>query len=282
MSRKTLTPAVMAKEIKKMISQEVAKEQTTTLSHFKEYFGNIISQTIQEELNANFARRVNEVTYSDFSACGPPSYSGETIPFYVTDGFKMLRERLIQVNVSKNYGSNSQLTCSRSCKRMMMTTEEAKEALDIVTGTFFVNLLPARVLFDSGADRSFVSELFSQNFVVPIKIDNKKVSIELISMPMGEINVVIGMDWLSKYDAIISCQNKLIRIRTLSRGEMFIYSEHKKTFLAICTYAIAKKHLAHGCQAYLGHIVNSQKSTLDIDSILVVWEFPDVFPEELT
>ncbi|GKA59256.1 reverse transcriptase domain-containing protein, partial [Tanacetum coccineum] len=41
----------------------------------------------------------------------------------------------------------------------MMTTKEAKEALGVVTCTFFVNLLPARVLFDSGVNRSFVSDL---------------------------------------------------------------------------------------------------------------------------
>ncbi|GKA33766.1 putative reverse transcriptase domain-containing protein [Tanacetum coccineum] len=140
----------------------------------------------------------------------------------------------------------------------MMTTEEAKEAPDVVIGTFFVNLLPARVLFDSGVDRSFVSELFSQNFIVPIsrlkppldveipnskiihvanvfqnyevEIDNEKFSIDLIPMPMGEIDVVIGMDWLSKYDAIISCQNNLIRIRTPSGGETLIYGEPVREF----------------------------------------------------
>ncbi|GKE63813.1 reverse transcriptase domain-containing protein [Tanacetum coccineum] len=105
----------------------------------------------------------------------------------------------------------------------MMTTKEAKEAHDVVTGTFFMNLLPARVLFDSGSDRSFMLELFSRNFIIPtsklnpsldvevagskiihvvsvfqnceIEIDNEKFPVDLIPMPMGEINIVIGMDW---------------------------------------------------------------------------------------
>ncbi|GKD29918.1 hypothetical protein Tco_1240696 [Tanacetum coccineum] len=191
----------------------------------------------------------------------------------------------------------------------MMMAEDVKEAYDVVTGTFFVNLFPARMLFDSGADRSFVSELFSQNFIVPVsqlkppldveianskiihvanvfqnsevEINNEKFSIDLIPMPMGEIDIVIGMDWLSKYDAIISCQNKLIRIRTPSEGETFIYDERKKTTLAICTYARAKRHLAHGFQDYLAHIIDTHKSTPCLDNILVVREFLDVFPEEL-
>ncbi|GKC84943.1 reverse transcriptase domain-containing protein [Tanacetum coccineum] len=192
----------------------------------------------------------------------------------------------------------------------MMTTEEAKEAHDVVTCTFFVNLLPARVLFDSGSDRSFVSESFSRNFIIStsklnpsldvevagnkiihvvsvfqnyeIEIDNEKFLVDLIPMPMGEINVVIGMDWLSKNKAIISCQNKLIRVKTPSGGEMFIYGERRKTSLAICMYAKANKHLASGCQAYLAHVVDIQKNNPENNSIPIVREFSDVFPKEIS
>ncbi|GJZ00169.1 ATP-dependent DNA helicase PIF1-like protein [Tanacetum coccineum] len=113
-----------------------------------------------------------------------------------------------------------------------------------------------------------------------LEIDNEKFSIDLITMHMREIDVVIGMDWLSKYDAIISCQNKL-RIKTPIGGETFIYGERKKTSLAICTYVRAKRNLARGCQAYLAHIIDTQKSTPCLDNILVVREYPNVFPEKL-
>ncbi|GKA97962.1 retrotransposable element Tf2 [Tanacetum coccineum] len=132
----------------------------------------------------------------------------------------------------------------------MMTTKEAKEAHDVVTE-------------------------------LEIEIDNEKFLVDLIPMPMGEINVVIGMDWICKNEAIISCQNKLIRVKTPSGGETFIYGERRKISLAICTYARAKKHLAHGCQAYLAHVVDIQKNTPKLDSIPIVQEFLDVFPEEL-
>ncbi|GJV81071.1 putative reverse transcriptase domain-containing protein [Tanacetum coccineum] len=115
----------------------------------------------------------------------------------------------------------------------MITAEDAKEAHDVVTCTFFVNLLPTRMLFDSGADRSFVSELF-------IEIDNEKFPIDLVPMPTGEIDVVIG-------------------------------SEPQ----------VGEKHLACGYQAYLAHIIDTQKSTPCLDNIPVVQKFPDVFLEEL-
>jgi hypothetical protein len=41
-----------------------------------------------------------------------------------------------------------------------VTAEEAAEAPDIVLGTFLVNSVPAKVLFDSGASHSFFTEQF--------------------------------------------------------------------------------------------------------------------------
>jgi hypothetical protein len=41
-----------------------------------------------------------------------------------------------------------------------VTAEEAIEALDVVLGMFLVNSIPARVLFDSGASHSFITEHF--------------------------------------------------------------------------------------------------------------------------
>ncbi|GJT32339.1 putative reverse transcriptase domain-containing protein [Tanacetum coccineum] len=136
----------------------------------------------------------------------------------------------------------------------MMTTEEAKEAPDVVTCTFFVNLLPTRVLFDSGADRSFISELFSQNFIMPINQLKPPLDVEI---------AYTNQD-----------QNP-------SEGETFIYGERKKTSLAICTYARAKRHLTRGFQVCLAYIIDTQKSIPCLDNIPVVLEFSNVFPEEL-
>ena len=43
----------------------------------------------------------------------------------------------------------------------------------------------------------------------------------------------------------------------------------------------AKRLLRKGCQGYLAHVVDSRKEVLKLDDILVVREFPNVFPEDL-
>ncbi|GJY99278.1 reverse transcriptase domain-containing protein [Tanacetum coccineum] len=104
---------------------------------------------------------------------------------------------------------------------------------NVVTGMFLLNQHLARVLFDSGADKSFVSiSLASMLNIPPITIDtfynikmadenlvstntviqgatltllNQPFKIDLMPIKLGSFNVVIGMDWLSKYHAKILC-----------------------------------------------------------------------------
>nr|GEW81554.1 hypothetical protein [Tanacetum cinerariifolium] len=78
----------------------------------------------------------------------------------------------------------------------------AQENPRVVTGTFLLNNHYATVLFDSGADRSFVSTKFST------LINIKPVEINI----SYEVELADGMDWLSKNDAAILCGEKKVRI----------------------------------------------------------------------
>jgi hypothetical protein len=121
-----------------------------------------------------------------------------------------------------------------------VTTEEAQQAQDVVLGMFLASSHPATVLFDSGASHSFIS---SSSFVVrhqlPITIMKQTM---LVSSPGGEmrtkhicpaisitirgvdflanliildskgIDIILGMDWLRKYDGVILCAKRTIRL----------------------------------------------------------------------
>nr|GFB84241.1 putative reverse transcriptase domain-containing protein [Tanacetum cinerariifolium] len=47
---------------------------------------------------------------------------------------------------------------------------------------------------------------FTLNFL------NHPFNIDLLSVELGSFNVIIGMDWLSRYNAVIACAKKLVRI----------------------------------------------------------------------
>ena len=52
--------------------------------------------------------------------------------------------------------------------------------------------------------------------------------IDLIHIPMGDICVIVGMDWLSKFGAMIDYKGQRMVVRTPSGGELVIYGEGTK------------------------------------------------------
>ena len=72
-------------------------------------------------------------------------------------------------------------------RAFQMSTEEARETTDVVSGAFLVNSLHTRVLFDSGPDRSFVSNSLCQRFTTPTTTLSKALVVEVAS---GEIVVI--------------------------------------------------------------------------------------------
>ena len=110
-----------------------------------------------------------------------------------------------------------------------MTIDEAQANPDSVTGIIFVFGEPARVLFDSGANRSFISTSFALHAnreLTPLKsklivitplgerivrtsvfkgcevmIKGIVLKANLIPLEMIDFDVILGMDWLSNHKA---------------------------------------------------------------------------------
>ncbi|GJV09546.1 hypothetical protein Tco_1347202 [Tanacetum coccineum] len=81
---------------------------------------------------------------------------------------------------------------------------------NVVTGMFLLNKRYASILFETGTDRSFVSIAFSYLIdIIPTTLDHG-FDVELAD-EMGSFDVIIGMDWLSKYHAVIVCDEKIVR-----------------------------------------------------------------------
>ncbi|GJR31949.1 putative reverse transcriptase domain-containing protein [Tanacetum coccineum] len=116
---------------------------------------------------------------------------------------------------------------------------------NVVTGMFLLNKFYAFVLFNSSSDRSLVDTRFSFMLDIdPVKIGasyevelvggrvvstntvlkgctlnlvNHVFEIDLMPIELGTFNVIIGMDWLVKHDAVIICCEKLFVYRMGTR-----------------------------------------------------------------
>jgi hypothetical protein len=151
---------------------------------------------------------------------------------------------------------------------------------------FLVNSTTARVLFHSGASHSFVTENFvkkgkleptmmprarlvqipgsvmkTKRNCVDVSVDIHGVSFKanLIILGTKGLDVVLGMDWMSKYQGHIDCTKKSIAVTNSDS----IQIEYTTTMLSR--------------KAYYKKFVSGPT----LEQVPVVCEYPDVFPKEL-
>ncbi|GJV57328.1 putative reverse transcriptase domain-containing protein [Tanacetum coccineum] len=190
----------------------------------------------------------------------------------------------------------------------MLRDRNAHQDPNVVTGMFLLNQHLARVLFDSGADKSFVSiSLASMLNIPPITIDtfyniemadgnlvstntviqgctltllNQPFEIDLMPIKLGSFDVVIGMDWLSKYHARIICDEKVVHIPI--KGEtLIIRGDQSKTRLSLISCIKTERYISRGCQVFVIQVMEKKSDKKRLEDIPVVREFPEVFPEDL-
>ncbi|GJR50789.1 putative reverse transcriptase domain-containing protein [Tanacetum coccineum] len=103
--------------------------------------------------------------------------------------------------------------------RAYVVIENPQQNPNVVTGTFLLNDHYACILFDSGAEKSFVSSAFTHFIDIAPATLNTSYEIELADGKVESFDVIIGMDWLAYHRALIDCYEKIVRI-PLPNGEI--------------------------------------------------------------
>ncbi|GJW71518.1 putative reverse transcriptase domain-containing protein [Tanacetum coccineum] len=180
---------------------------------------------------------------------------------------------------------------------------------NVVTGTFLLNNRYASILFDIGADRSFVSTAFTSLIdIIPTTLDhgydvelndgkiiwvntlirgctlnfmNHIFNIDLMPIEIGSFDIIIGMDWLSKYHVVIVCNEKIVCIPF--RDEILIVrgdgsnNEHGSR-LNIISCTKTQKYLLKGCHVFLAHVTTKKAKDKSkekrLEDMPIVQDFP--------
>ncbi|GJU64457.1 reverse transcriptase domain-containing protein [Tanacetum coccineum] len=190
----------------------------------------------------------------------------------------------------------------------LLRDKNTHQGPNVVMGMFLLNQHLAGVLFDSGADKSFISlYLASMLNILPITLDttydiemadgnlvgtntviqgctlillNQPFKIELMPIKLGSFDVVIGNDWLSKYHARIICDEKVICIR-IDGETLIIRDDQSKTRLSFISCIKTKRYIFRGYQVFIAQVMEKKSDEKRLEDIPVVREFPEVFPKDL-
>ncbi|KAA3474098.1 DNA/RNA polymerases superfamily protein [Gossypium australe] len=105
--------------------------------------------------------------------------------------------------------------------------------------------------------------------------------INLVLLPFDEFDIILGMDWLTLHNAIVNYKRKSIELKSQNDELVRIESNDMKGLPAVVSAMKAMNYVRKGCEAYLAYVIDTKVSEKKVESVPVVCEFLDVFPEEL-
>ena len=117
---------------------------------------------------------------------------------------------------------------------------------------------------------------------VSMRIVDRELFSDLIVLEMYDYDLILGMDFLGKYNASIECRKRKVIFDPEGETRFeFVGDPRKKTKLFLSAMK-AQKMLANGCIGFLANIVDKRKEDkLGIGDVPIVQEFEEVFPEDL-
>ncbi|XP_071686869.1 uncharacterized protein [Rutidosis leptorrhynchoides] len=195
-------------------------------------------------------------------------------------------------------------------RAFQMSVDTATETDDAITGMFLINSSLARVLFDCGANCSFMSVTLCDKLKLPINVLSEPLRIEVsdrrtvpvttyvsgvtieidgnefpmtcLIMPIPSFDVVLGIDWLSNHKASIKCDKKINQFPFANGTRAVAQGEWGGFNCPLISMMKAKKSLAKGCDSFLAYVIDAKKEKKSVSDILIVSEFPEVFPDQLS
>ena len=165
------------------------------------------------------------------------------------------------------------------------------------------------MLFDPGSTFSYVSTYFAAKFdmicdsmTVPIRVSTPvgkplvvdrvyrsclvslagyDTWVDLIILGMVDFDVILGMDWLSHYHAVLDCNAKTVTLAMPGVPRVEWKSVSGSYPSKVISFIRAKRLVERGCLSYLAFIRDTSVEPPPTNSFPVVQEFLDVFPSDL-
>jgi hypothetical protein len=181
-----------------------------------------------------------------------------------------------------------------------LNAEEVYHSKDLIQGMGLIKSKPVNILFDSGATYSFISVDCARQVYFPVSklpyevlvstpseekictttmcypiflyFQRKTFCLDLYYLLVKGLDGILGMDWLKAHKFKIDCATKTGHIP--DRG-LEIYCTHHPTL------DLHNLSMYDDGPRYLVVCVSDAKKSVNVDSLPVVRDFPEVFPDDI-
>ena len=189
-----------------------------------------------------------------------------------------------------------------------MKAREDQDASEVITGIFSLYDIEMHALIDPGSTHSYVCMehvfdkvptmeklAYDMHVTSPlghnVSVNNvyrncpiviaREFLADLITLPFREFELILGMDWFTKHQAIVDCGQKAVVLRFSDQSEVIIQDIRSSVMSNVISAMQARRFIRKGYEAFLALILDSKRGQVDVEKIPVVREFLDVFPKEL-
>ncbi|KAG5549121.1 hypothetical protein RHGRI_014480 [Rhododendron griersonianum] len=181
-----------------------------------------------------------------------------------------------------------------------VTRQRAQASPGVVTGTLVISGSYARVLLDPGSTHSFVSNVFSKYLDKPAKVLNialaistpvgdvvvinvsfsgcelviggRKLVVDLLPLDMNDFDIILGMDFLSGYHAVMDCFCKEVVFHLPNSDKVKFCGDSVVSSTCLISALKAKTLLGKGCERFIACVVDTEKKAPKLEEILIVNE----------
>lgn len=187
--------------------------------------------------------------------------------------------------------------------------QDLESSQDVVTGILSVFSYDVYALIDPGSTLSYVTPFVANKFGVEpeliskplavstpigdsviarrvyrgctVMICSRQTSVNLFELEMVDFDVIMGMDWLASCHANVDCRTKIVRFQFPDEPDIEWRGNIATPKGRFISYLKARKMISKGYIYHLVRVRDVETKSPTLQSILVVNEFPDVFPDEL-
>ncbi|KAA3484220.1 DNA/RNA polymerases superfamily protein [Gossypium australe] len=180
---------------------------------------------------------------------------------------------------------------------------------DVITGTFSLYDTRVIALIDPRSTHSYICMKLVSSLSMPIEFTEFVIRVSnplgkcvlvdkvykgcplmirghcfpanLMLLPFDEFDVILGVDWLVTHGVIVNFGKKFIELKYESGDFIRVKSDKQDRSPVVISFLLTQKYLRKGYEAYLVFVMIAKETELRIESVPIVCEYQDIFPEEL-
>ncbi|XP_052172213.1 uncharacterized protein LOC127788143 [Diospyros lotus] len=204
-------------------------------------------------------RKRKETPFKDLSKvvcfqCNQPGHYSSNCP---------KRPRLGQADGPTEKAGEARGTCQGRAYNLIKEDVGTNPA--VVQGTLFISDTPVHALIDPGSTHSFMSYALATS----------------LELDVYDFDVILGMDFLSRYDASIDCRRKVMTIKKLEGEWVKFRGQGDLRNGKMISARKAEKLISQGSHGCIAYARLKEKEVPKLNEVWIVREYGDVFPEDL-